>query len=119
MELHALNRGGIEARVTPFGAALVSLVAPDREARRADVVLGFDTLADYAGQRGLHISDALAEWVLANGVDAPALWPGLPIRPVKGEVLRLRWRRSTTSTGSWAGSPRSRGWASARRSSSM
>ena len=51
MELHALNRGGIEARVTPFGAALVSLVAPDREGRRADVVLGFDTLADYAGQR--------------------------------------------------------------------
>lgn len=31
--------------------------------------------------------------VLANGIDAPALWPGLPIRPVKGEVLRLRWRR--------------------------
>ena len=31
--------------------------------------------------------------VLANGIDAPALWPGLPIRPVKGEVLRLRWRK--------------------------
>jgi glycine oxidase len=31
--------------------------------------------------------------VIANGVDAPALWPELPIRPVKGEVLRLRWRR--------------------------
>jgi glycine oxidase len=31
--------------------------------------------------------------VIANGVDAPSLWPGLPIRPVKGEVLRLRWRR--------------------------
>lgn len=30
--------------------------------------------------------------VLANGIDAPTLWPGLPIRPVKGEVLRLRWR---------------------------
>lgn len=30
--------------------------------------------------------------VLANGVDAPMLWPSLPIRPVKGEVLRLRWR---------------------------
>jgi glycine oxidase len=30
--------------------------------------------------------------VIANGVDAPSLWPGLPIRPVKGEVLRLRWR---------------------------
>lgn len=35
-------------------------------------------------------SDAV---VIANGNDAPALWPGLPIRPVKGEVLRLRWRK--------------------------
>ncbi|MEB3020483.1 glycine oxidase ThiO [[Mycobacterium] crassicus] len=40
-------------------------------------------LADVAG-------DAV---VIANGIDAPALWPGLPIRPVKGEVLRLRWRK--------------------------
>lgn len=31
--------------------------------------------------------------VIANGIDAPALWPDLPIRPVKGEVLRLRWRK--------------------------
>lgn len=31
--------------------------------------------------------------VIANGIDAPTLWPGLPVRPVKGEVLRLRWRK--------------------------
>jgi len=31
--------------------------------------------------------------VIANGIDAPGLWPGLQVRPVKGEVLRLRWRR--------------------------
>jgi glycine oxidase len=31
--------------------------------------------------------------VIANGIDAPSLWPGLTIRPVKGEVLRLRWRK--------------------------
>ena len=31
--------------------------------------------------------------VIANGIDAPQLWPGLPVRPVKGEVLRLRWRK--------------------------
>jgi glycine oxidase len=31
--------------------------------------------------------------VIANGIDAPALWPGLPVRAVKGEVLRLRWRK--------------------------
>jgi glycine oxidase len=35
-------------------------------------------------------SDAV---VIANGIDAPALWPALPVRPVKGEVLRLRWRQ--------------------------
>ncbi|MHA7649661.1 glycine oxidase ThiO [Mycobacterium sp. ML4] len=31
--------------------------------------------------------------VIANGIDAPAMWPGLGVRPVKGEVLRLRWRK--------------------------
>lgn len=31
--------------------------------------------------------------VIANGIDAPTLWPGLRVRPVKGEVLRLRWRK--------------------------
>src|SRR4029077_111669 len=40
------------------------------------------------------VSEAQADTVIiANGIDAPTLWPGLPIRPVKGEVLRLRWRR--------------------------
>ncbi|MEE6178647.1 glycine oxidase ThiO [Mycobacterium sp. 050134] len=34
--------------------------------------------------------------VIANGIDAPRLWPGLPVRPVKGEVLRLRWRKGCT-----------------------
>jgi len=39
------------------------------------------------------LADACADIrVIANGVDAPALWPDLPIRPVKGEVLRLRRR---------------------------
>ena len=35
-------------------------------------------------------TDAL---VIANGIDSPKLLPGLPVRPVKGEVLRLRWRK--------------------------
>jgi glycine oxidase len=39
------------------------------------------------------VSEATADAVvIANGIDAPALWPGLVVRPVKGEVLRLRWR---------------------------
>jgi glycine oxidase len=43
--------------------------------------------------RSLDETRDAAVTVLANGIDAPALWPGLPVRPVKGEVLRLRWRR--------------------------
>ncbi|QIV81425.1 glycine oxidase ThiO [Mycolicibacterium frederiksbergense] len=31
--------------------------------------------------------------VIANGIDAPTLWPSLAVHPVKGEVLRLRWRK--------------------------
>jgi glycine oxidase len=32
------------------------------------------------------------ENVMPRVMNAPKLWPGLPVRPVKGEVLRLRWR---------------------------
>jgi glycine oxidase len=47
---------------------------------------------DWAGPVSDLDSVAADAVVIANGIDAPALWPGLPIRPVKGEVLRLRWR---------------------------
>lgn len=60
-----------------------------------------DALAAHCGRLGVQwapavrdLADVEAEAVvIANGIDAPALWPGLPVRPVKGEVLRLRWRR--------------------------
>jgi aldose 1-epimerase len=41
------NRRGAEARITNYGAALVSLKAPDRAGRFADVVLGFKDVAGY------------------------------------------------------------------------
>ena len=43
--------GGLTASVCEYGAALVSLRVPDREGRCADVVLGFDSLAEYRAQR--------------------------------------------------------------------
>ena len=60
-----------------------------------------DALAAHCEQLGVQwappvndLAEAAGDTVvIANGIDAPALWPGLPIRPVKGEVLRLRWRR--------------------------
>ncbi|MCB1208052.1 MAG: galactose mutarotase [Verrucomicrobiales bacterium] len=41
------NAKGMEARITEYGGILVSLTAPDREGKMADVVLGFDRLEDY------------------------------------------------------------------------
>lgn len=43
------NDAGMTAKITPWGGAVVSLTAPDRSGKFADVVLGFDTLAEYEG----------------------------------------------------------------------
>ncbi len=45
------NRHGMRARVTEFGAILVSLEAPDRDGRPAHVALGYDSLAGWLGDR--------------------------------------------------------------------
>jgi aldose 1-epimerase len=44
-----LDDGTLQVAVLTYGATLQSLVAPDREGRRADVLLGFPDLAGYTG----------------------------------------------------------------------
>src|SRR5687768_17944172 len=41
------NARGLELRVIDYGGIILSLKAPDRAGRFADIVLGFDSLADY------------------------------------------------------------------------
>ena len=41
------NARGMRALITDFGAALVCLFVPDQNGHEVDVVLGFDTLAEY------------------------------------------------------------------------
>lgn len=41
------NDNGLEVKLTNYGGTIVSILAPDRHGVRADVVLGFDTLAGY------------------------------------------------------------------------
>jgi aldose 1-epimerase len=41
------NAGGMTLRVTNFGCRIVSLTAPDRDGHFADIMLGYDTLAEY------------------------------------------------------------------------
>jgi aldose 1-epimerase len=48
---YALERGDVRASFSNFGASLIGLEVPDRRGVRADVVLGFDTLAEYDSAR--------------------------------------------------------------------
>ena len=41
------SRGGVTARVMTLGATLQSLLVPDRDGRADDIVLGYDTAAEY------------------------------------------------------------------------
>ena len=47
VEIFTLSDGPYEARITNYGSVVVSLKAPDRNGRSADVVLGFDDLNGY------------------------------------------------------------------------
>jgi len=50
VDLYTLtNSSGIRARITNFGAILVSLEVPDRDGNLADITLGFDKLDGYLG----------------------------------------------------------------------
>ncbi|MEZ6058044.1 MAG: aldose epimerase family protein [Planctomycetaceae bacterium] len=50
VEIYTLeNAHGVKARIMTRGATLVSLEAPDKEGKIADVILGFDDVAGYEG----------------------------------------------------------------------
>ena len=41
------NKAGLSARVLTYGATLQSVMAPDRDGKLADVLLGYDKAEDY------------------------------------------------------------------------
>ena len=47
-----LRSGAAEAEIITFGAALRTLLVPDRSGKQVDVVLGYDTLAEYETNGG-------------------------------------------------------------------
>lgn len=53
VSMHVLaNANGLSARLCNFGARLTGMMVPGRNGAIADVVLGFDTLEQYASSRG-------------------------------------------------------------------
>src|SRR5580693_2284380 len=47
VDIYTLSDGAFEARIATYGGVVVSLKAPDRNGKSADVVLGFDDLNGY------------------------------------------------------------------------
>ncbi len=47
VEIYTLSDGAFEARIATYGGILVSMKAPDRNGKAADVVLGFDDVDGY------------------------------------------------------------------------
>jgi aldose 1-epimerase len=52
VEVFTLRAGEVQARVSAYGGALVSVRVPDRDGRVEDVVLGFDDVAAYEADQG-------------------------------------------------------------------
>lgn len=50
VEALTLNNGRLSCEVITFGAALRTLLVPDRDGRAVDVVLGYETLEEYQNQ---------------------------------------------------------------------
>ena len=51
------NKNGMEAAITNYGATVVSLMVPDRNGKRDDVVLGYDTARRLRDRQSLHRRD--------------------------------------------------------------
>lgn len=47
VRLYTLKGGNLEVAITNYGAKIVALLAPDKNGKKDDVVLGFDNLDDY------------------------------------------------------------------------
>ncbi|MBR5334635.1 MAG: galactose mutarotase [Alistipes sp.] len=52
VDLYTLCNGDITMQVTNFGGRVVSLWAPDREGKKADIVLGYESLDRYVNNTG-------------------------------------------------------------------
>ena len=61
VEIFTLSDGKYEARIATYGGVVVSLKAPDRNGKVADVVLGFDDV-DAVGVAAKRGRDADFDW---------------------------------------------------------
>ena len=62
VEVYTLTSGQVEARVITYGAKIISIRAPDRNGRVADVVLGYDTLTEWLADGKTHFGAVVGRY---------------------------------------------------------
>lgn len=106
------NKAGMVAKITNYGGIVVSLTAPDRDGNFEDIVLGYDTLAEYEklnpyfgaliGRYGNRIGkgqfelDGQARQLTTNDGPNQPNFPNTILRP--GEVYKTRTVYSFSTT---------------------
>jgi aldose 1-epimerase len=62
VELFTLSDGTLTVKITNFGAHIVSIEAPDRSGKKADVVLGFKDLAGYQADTKTYMGSVVGRY---------------------------------------------------------
>ena len=69
VQLYTLSDSDLTIRITNYGAHIVSIEAPDRNGKRADVILGFKDLAGYQADSKTYMGSVVGRYGnrIANG----------------------------------------------------
>jgi aldose 1-epimerase len=62
VELYTINDGDITVKITTFGARVVSIEAPDKNGKKADVVLGYDDVASYEADTSTYFGSIVGRY---------------------------------------------------------
>lgn len=62
VEIYTLSDAQLTVRITNYGAHIVSVEAPGRDGKRADVVLGFKDLAGYVGDSSTYMGSVVGRY---------------------------------------------------------
>jgi len=62
VEIYTLTSKDLTVRIMTFGARVVSLDAPDRSGKRADVVLGYNDLASYEADKSTYFGSIVGRY---------------------------------------------------------
>lgn len=63
------NEGGIEVKMTNYGARIVSIIMPDKNGKLDDIVLGFNNIDDYIEKDNMYLGPIVGRYAnrIANG----------------------------------------------------